>query len=107
MSCTAETLADRIMRFLGRPISSARAADNSAACTMASRVIERTPIGADADGLAVLQRHLDDVGELAVALVLEADIAGIDAVFVERLGAGGMLRQQLVPNVVKIADQRR
>src|SRR5712664_3445133 len=70
-------------------------------------LIERTPIGTDADGLAVFQRHLDDVGELAVALVLEADIAGIDAVFVERLGAGRMIGEQLVADVMEIADQGR
>ena len=118
------------MRFFGRPISSARAADSSADCTMASRVtarasqrigrrgvlfhqlgqqflIERTPIGADPHRLVVLDRDLDDVGELGVALVLEADIAGIDAVFVERLGAGRIIRQQLVADIMEVADQRR
>ena len=39
-------------------------------------------------------------------LVLEADIAGIDAVLVERLGAGRMVGQQLVADVVEVADQR-
>ena len=43
----------------------------------------------------------------AVALVLETDIAGIDAVFVERLGAGRILRQQLVADIMEIADQGR
>ena len=52
-------------------------------------------------------RDLDDVGELRVALVLEADIAGIDAVFVERLGAGRIIGQQLVADVMEVADQRR
>ena len=51
-------------------------------------LIERAPIDADAHRLVVLDRHLDDLRELRIALVLEADIAGIDAVFVERLGAG-------------------
>ncbi len=69
-------------------------------------LIERAPIGADAHGLAVLDRHFDDGRELAVALVLEADIAGIDAVFVERLGAGRMIGEQLVADIVEIADQR-
>ena len=76
------------MLFFGMPISSARAADSSADCTIASRVtarasfgfgerrvlvhqlgqqflVERTPIGADAHRLVVLDRDLDDVGELA------------------------------------------
>ena len=70
-------------------------------------LIERTPIGADAHRLVVLVGDLDDVGELGVALVLEADIAGIDAVFVERLGAGRIVGQQLVADVMEIADQRR
>jgi len=112
------------------PSSSARAADNSADCTMASRVtartsfgagrqrvfvhqlgqqflIERTPVGADPDRLIILVGDLDDVAELAVALVLEADIAGIDAVFVERLGAGRVVGQELVADVMEIADQGR
>jgi hypothetical protein len=42
----------------------------------------------------------------AVLLVLEADIAGIDAVLVERLGAGRMIGEQLVADVVEVADQR-
>ena len=113
----------------GRPISSARSADSSADCTIASRVtarasfgslrlgvlvhqvrqqflIERAPVGADAHRLVVLDRHLDDGGELPVLLVLEADIAGIDAVLVERLGAGRMIGQQLVADVVEVADER-
>ena len=69
-------------------------------------LIERTPVGADAHRLVVFERHLDDGGELPVPLVLEADIAGIDAIFAERLGAAGMIGQQLVTDVVEIADQR-
>ncbi len=70
-------------------------------------LIERTPVRADPNRLVVLECDLDDVGELAVALVLEADIAGIDAVFVERLGAGRIVGEQLVADVMEIADQRR
>ena len=50
---------------------------------------------------------LDDVCELRVALVLEADIAGIDAVFVERFGAGRIVGKQLVADIVEVADQGR
>jgi hypothetical protein len=39
--------------------------------------------------------HLDDGGELAILLVLEADVAGIDPVFVERLGAGRVIGKSL------------
>jgi hypothetical protein len=55
----------------------------------------------------VPQRHLDDGGELLVLLVLEADIAGVDAVFVERLRAASVFGEQLVADVVKVAHQRR
>ena len=70
-------------------------------------LIERTPVRADAHRLAVADRDLDDLAELQVALVLEADIAGIDAIFVERLGAGRMIGEQLVADIVEVADQRR
>ncbi len=69
-------------------------------------LIERAPVGADAHRLVVLDRHLDDGGELAVLLVLEADVAGIDAVLVERLGAARMVGEQLVADVVEVADDR-
>ena len=69
-------------------------------------LVERAPVGADAHRLAVADRDLDDRAELQVALVLEADIAGIDAVFVERLGAGRMIGEQLVADIVEVADQR-
>ena len=106
------------MRFFGRPSSSARAAESSADCTIASCItarassgvgrlrvlvhqarqqllVERAPVDADAHRLVVLERQLDDGGELRVALVLEADVAGVDAVLVERLGAGRILGEQL------------
>ncbi len=69
-------------------------------------LVERTPVGADADTLAVLRGELDDSAELPVLLLAEADIARIDAVFVERLGAGGMVGQQLVADIVEIAHER-
>ncbi len=51
-------------------------------------------------------RHLDNGRELPVLLVLEADIAGIDAVFRESLGAGGVIGEQFVADIVEIAHQR-
>jgi hypothetical protein len=54
----------------------------------------------------VADRHFDDVGELPVALFAEADIARIDAVFGERLGAGRMIGEQLVADIMEVADQR-
>ena len=69
-------------------------------------LVERAPVGADAHRLAILDRFFDDGAELDVALLLEADVAGIDAVFVERLGAGRMIGEKLVADVVEVADQR-
>src|SRR5919201_813402 len=69
-------------------------------------LVEGSPVRADAHWLAVTQRRLDNGAELAILLFLEADITGIDAVFVQRLGACRMIRQELVADVVKIADNR-
>ena len=69
-------------------------------------LVERAPVGPDTHRLAVADGDLDDLAELQIALVLETDVAGIDAVFVERLGAGRMLGEQLVADVVEVADQR-
>ena len=49
---------------------------------------------------------LDDGAELAVLLVLEADIAGVDPVLVEGLGAGRMIGEELVADIVEVADER-
>jgi hypothetical protein len=54
----------------------------------------------------VAERGLDDRGELRVLLAPEPDVAGIDAVFRQRLGAGRLRGEQLVPVVVEVADQR-
>ena len=70
-------------------------------------LIERAPVGADAHRLAVADGDFDDPAELEIALVLEADVARVDAVFVERFGAGGMVDEQLMADVVEVADQRR
>ncbi len=70
-------------------------------------LVEASPIHADAHRLVVFERDLDDLGELPVALVLEADIAGIDAIFGERRRASRMLFQQRVAVIVEVADQRR
>ena len=69
-------------------------------------LVEAAPVDADAHRLGVLQRQLDDRRELPVALGLEADVAGVDAILVERFGAGGVLGQQRVAVVVEVADQR-
>ena len=68
-------------------------------------LIEAAPVDADAYRLGVLQRQLDDLRILPVALGLEADVAGVDAVLVERLGAGGVVAEQRVAVVVEVADE--
>src|SRR5215468_2854194 len=69
-------------------------------------LIERAPICTDAHRLVVTDGGFDDRAELAILLFLETHIARIDAVFVERLGAGRMIGQKLMANVVKVADDR-
>ena len=69
-------------------------------------LVEAAPVDADAHRLGVAHGQLDDLGELPVALGLEADVARIDAILVERLGAGRVLAQQRVAVVVEVADQR-
>jgi hypothetical protein len=68
-------------------------------------LIERTPVDADAHGLAVLDRHFDDGGKLFVSLILETNVAGIDAILGEGFGTGGVLSEQLVADVVEVADE--
>jgi hypothetical protein len=69
-------------------------------------LVERSPVDADADRLVVADGHFYDFDELPVLLVLEADIARIDAVLRQRFGTGGMIGEQRVADVMKIADQR-
>ena len=70
-------------------------------------LVERAAVDADAHRLAVVDRDLADGGELLVAPLAGADVAGIDAVLVERRGAVGIARQQQVAVVVEVADERR
>jgi hypothetical protein len=69
-------------------------------------LIQAAPVDADAHRLLVCQCQLDDGRVLPVALGLEADVDGIEAVLGERLGAGGVVCQQGVAVVMEVADQR-
>ena len=69
-------------------------------------LIERAAIDADAHGLAVIAGDSADRGELFVAALAGADVAGIDAVLVESASAVGIFGQQDVAVVVEIADER-
>ena len=55
-------------------------------------LVKRAPVGTDADGFVVLDRDIDDGPKLPVFLLFEADVAGIDAVFIQRLGTGRVVR---------------
>ena len=69
-------------------------------------LVEASPIHPDAHRLVVAYGDLDDGRELPVALVLEADIAGIDAVFGESFGASRIFGEQSVAVIVEVADER-
>ncbi len=70
-------------------------------------LVERAAVDADADGLAVVARDGADGRELLVTAPAGADVAGIDAVLVERPGAIGIAGEQQVPVVMEVADERR
>ena len=70
-------------------------------------LVERAAVDADAHRLAVVARDAADRRELLVAPLAGADVAGIDAVLVERLRAVGIAREQQVAVVVEVADERR
>ena len=109
------------------PSSSARSADSSAETTSASRMtsfassgcarlrvlvhqarqqilIEAAPVHADAHRLGVAAGDFDHFGELRIALAAATDVAGIDAVLRQRLGAGRMRLEQAVAVEMKVAD---
>ena len=53
----------------------------------------------------MFRRQFNDRGELPVLLILKADISRIDPVFVERFGAGRMIGEQFMADIMKIANQ--
>lgn len=68
-------------------------------------LIERTPIRANAHGFVVLDRHFNNGRKLPILFVFETDIAGIDAIFIERFSTSGMVCQKLVTDIMKITDE--
>ncbi len=70
------------------------------------RRVEAAPVDADAHRLVELDRLFDQHGELRIALVPLADVAGIDAELGQRPRALRVLGQQLVAVEVEVADQR-
>ncbi len=69
-------------------------------------LVERAPVDPDAHRLVVAIGDLDERRELRIALGLEADIARIDAILRQRLGAGRMIGEELVADIVEVAHQR-
>ncbi len=69
-------------------------------------LVQAAPVHANANGFVVPGRDVHHLAKLAVALVAPAHVAGVDAVFGQRLGAGRVVAQQAVAVVVKVADQR-
>jgi hypothetical protein len=55
----------------------------------------------------MLDGDFDHGAEVVVVLAADGDVAGIDAVLGERLGAGGILGSSLVAVVVEVADDGR
>src|ERR1019366_8635470 len=66
--------------------------------------VERSPVHADAHGLAVGGGDLDHGAEIIVGLAADIAVAGVDAVLGERAGAFGILLQEDVTVVVEVAD---
>jgi hypothetical protein len=73
---------------------------------MHSLMIQRAAIDADAYRLVVIDRDLANGRELFVAPLAGADIARVNPVFIQRVGAFRVARQQQVAIVMKVADQR-
>jgi hypothetical protein len=68
------------------------------------RLVERSPIHADAHRLLILHRNFDHGAEVVVVLAANADVAGINAVFGQPFGALGIFDEQLMPVVMEVAD---
>jgi hypothetical protein len=70
-------------------------------------LIQRAAIHADAHGLAIVARNFADRRKLLVAALARANVAGIDAVLVQRFRALRIFRKENVAVVMKIADDGR
>src|ERR1043166_794914 len=68
------------------------------------RAIERAPVDADADGLLVLDGHVDHGAEIVDVLAADVAIAGIDAVLGERAGTVGIFLKKDVAVVMEVAN---
>ncbi len=71
-----------------------------------NRLIEAAPVDADAYRLVIAAGKFDHLSKLRIALRAAPDIAGIDAVFTQCLGTGGVFFEQLVAVEVEVTDDR-
>ena len=69
-------------------------------------LVERAPIDTDAHRAAVLNRGLDHDPEIVVVFLADIYVAGIDAVFGERLRHVGVFLEKDVSVIVEITDNR-
>src|SRR5205823_1067011 len=69
------------------------------------RLIERSPVDADAYRLVVFERNIDDRVKVVVMLATHADVARIDAVFIESGGAIRIVAKKNVSVVMEVADE--
>ncbi len=67
-------------------------------------LIERAAVDADADRFSIIDCDFTNRRELLIAALTGADVAGIDAVLVERFGAVGILGEENVAVVMEVAD---
>ena len=81
-------MASRITSWAGCGSGSALFSSIRRASSSWSRLPQFTPMRT---GLSIAAGDLDHLGELRVALAAAADVAGVDAVLGQRLGAGRML----------------
>ena len=68
--------------------------------------IERPPVHANAYRFVSKTGLLDHLAKPRIAFLTLADVAWVNPVFIERIGAITELLQECVPVIVKISDQR-
>ncbi len=69
-------------------------------------LVERSPIDADAHLFFVGDGDFDDLSEVVFVFIAEADIARVDAIFIEGLRHCGIFAEESVAVVMEIADER-
>ena len=70
-------------------------------------LIQTAPVHPNSHRLVVPTGDFDNGGELLVLLPAPPDVAGIDTVLVQHLGAGRILAEEAMTVEMKIANQRR